>query len=203
MDLTFEDILYACYTGEPLAYSRWGDGEFRCMLQKGEHNCDKHKYYPDLGKRLNEILESKPKYHIGIATHAGMKGLECKYKNPCRTDIFVIASKQGQLRELINSFEDKKVLLIGKKELKMLNFDFKLWQINKENCWLNYIDDSELLKYTEFDIYLFCAGMMSNVIIDDLYNHNPDKIYLDCGSVFDPYVGLNTRGYHKEINARL
>ena len=49
--------------------------------------------------------------------------------------------------------------------------------------------------------------MMSNVLIDDLYNEFGNKhILLDMGSVFDPYVNKNTRSYHNKIierNAKL
>lgn len=214
MDLDYEKILFHCYEGEPLAYSRWGDGEFRCIVQKGEHNCDKHKYYPDLGIELGRILKSQPDYYMGMATHEGMSSIEKQrdqylinngiLKKFCRTDIFVTASKQGRLIELIKSFEGKKIVLIGKSALGKLDFDFKLWEISEKNCWLNYTEDIELLKYTDYDIYLFCAGMMSNVMIDELYKNNPNKIYLDLGSCLDPYAGLNTRGYHKQLeHARL
>jgi len=44
--------------------------------------------------------------------------------------------------------------------------------------------------------------MMSEVLIDQLsYSENT---FIDCGSVFDPYVGVKSRRYHHKLaNANL
>jgi len=48
-------------------------------------------------------------------------------------------------------------------------------------------------------VILFCASMMSNVLIDELHNlaKQPtiDATLIDIGSVFDMYVGVNSRSY--------
>jgi len=41
------------------------------------------------------------------------------------------------------------------------------------------------------------------VLIDDLWNIYKDTItQIDCGSLFDPYVGRKTRTYHKNLEVK-
>lgn len=39
-------------------------------------------------------------------------------------------------------------------------------------------------------VYLISAGVSAPIIIDRLYEHCPDGFYLDCGSIWDAFVGL-------------
>ena len=54
---------------ENFSFARYGDGEFAAILNdplKVEKNCDGHKYYPEMGRKLGEILASDPPYFVGI-----------------------------------------------------------------------------------------------------------------------------------------
>jgi len=65
--LTLDDLITHINNNEPFSYSRWGDGEWQCLL--GSHrrwNCDGARYYPSLKKRLREIVLSEPKYYMGL-----------------------------------------------------------------------------------------------------------------------------------------
>jgi hypothetical protein len=46
--------------------------------------------------------------------------------------------------------------------------------------------------------------MMSNVLIDDLHPiaEVVGVTLLDMGSIFDPYVGVNSRSYHNKLNLK-
>ena len=71
MIFTYEDLVDNLKNGINFSFSRAGDGEANCMLgaskgQSNKQNCDNHKYFPSLGKRLREIIKSKPKYIYGF-----------------------------------------------------------------------------------------------------------------------------------------
>ncbi len=56
---------------ENFAFSRWGDGEWKALLHPGAgHNCDGHDYFPSLGAALAEVLESRPRYLLGMQSFA-------------------------------------------------------------------------------------------------------------------------------------
>jgi len=65
--LTLHDLIKHINNNEQFSYSRWGDGEWQCLL--GSHrkwNCDGARYYPSLQKRLREIVLGEPKYYMGL-----------------------------------------------------------------------------------------------------------------------------------------
>ena len=75
MIFTYEDLISKLQNNEPFSFSRFGDGEINCILgaspgQDATQNCDKHKYFKDMGMRLYKILESKPKYIMGMQSLA-------------------------------------------------------------------------------------------------------------------------------------
>lgn len=79
------------------------------------------------------------------------------------------------------------------------------------NAWLRDHDRllAELSAYIElhhvFDhVFLFCAGVLSNILIYELHQRFPDNTYLDVGSVFDVELGLGmTRKYLMKKRRRL
>lgn len=211
--LTYEEIIQKLEASEAFAFSRWGDGEFNCIFGKEGHNCDKHQYFDNLRMNLIEVIKANPDYYMGMAQHEGMKPTRIwewlkKHKIKRRwerTDQFVQASKNNELELLTIALRDKRVCLIGKEELHVINKDFSYIGISSLNCWLDYDSILKLAKAAlkTHDVLLFCSGMMSNVLIHHLHEYDPTKTYIDLGSVLDVYVGLNTRGYHKEIDGKL
>jgi len=50
-------------------------------------------------------------------------------------------------------------------------------------------------------VFLFCAGPLSNVLVQKLFQKFPDNTYIDIGSVFDPmFYGKTTRWYQEKGN---
>ena len=72
-----------------------------------------------------------------------------------------------------------------------------------DNAWVNdyerllpeistYIDSEQVSDA----VFIFCAGVLSNLLIYKLYDQYPNNTYLDLGSVFDVELGLGkTRRY--------
>jgi hypothetical protein len=216
-NFTVDELLSNLKNGVHFSYSRFGDGELGCLLGRQGQNCDGHVYFPDLGQRLKSIIESKPEYYTGLQS-LGKRIFENhdKHKDEfkrlealnewCPNELVHHISIKDRMNELYDALKDKNVLLVGNASLQMLNgFDFDLIDIPTRNCWLVYhTTHRRLLEHlNEGDIILYSASMMTNVLIDDFYNIFGTTItQLDCGSMFDPYVNVNSRSYHKQILSR-
>jgi hypothetical protein len=220
--MIFEEILIKIENNEQFSFSRWGDGEWICMLNpdNSKGNCDGHKYFDTLSDALKNILKSKPKYNLGIQGHARrsmgekidafLKENDLTELQWSNADVFHHASIKGKFHTFIKLLKARdNIMLIAPPDLMQLggiaNISFV---IPAKDCWTKKDETIKNVKeYLEEKnrpyILLFCAGMPANVMIDELYNWNPNHTYLDMGSVFDPYAGKVTRSYHKEIIVKL
>ena len=43
---------------ENFSFTRWGDGEWFCVMGVNGQNCDGHKYFPEMRKLLNNALKN-------------------------------------------------------------------------------------------------------------------------------------------------
>jgi hypothetical protein len=189
------------------SWSRWGDGEFNCIFGMDGCNCDGHEYFPDLGKRLERILENQPKYYIGlqelaIERYKGVKRFDdlIKMNNWTSTEILHNASEQGELNQFIKCLQNRKIMLVGPHWLLKLPLKLKVFiDVPTSNCWKNYLAINDTI-YDTLEpnmVVLYSAGMMSNVLIDMFAD--TDITQIDTGSVFDPYCGKMSRDYHERL----
>ena len=208
--MTYEELIKKLQNKEMFSFSRWGDGEFNCLFQDTgkQANCDHHKYFPDLGKRLYDILASSPKYSLGLQNLAYKQRKEqidqlaqtynLKW---CQADILHRASINGKIQELIDALKDREVLLVGASHLIDIAHKEK-WhfhEIPKTDCWLSYEALKENISglFRPGIVILYAASMMSEVLIDDFHGQ---ATQIDIGSVLDPYVGVKSRTYHYKLN---
>lgn len=211
-DDPFEDMVRMLNEGTAFAFSRFGDGEFNAVFGGVGANCDGHPYYPDLGLRLRKIVESQPDYLMGLQPLAVMvfgtrriwelsKGAQWVL-----ADALHNASLECQLDSFFDALTDRRTWLVGPEHLHAFSKS-KGWshqRVPAKDCWAEY---TEILHHLENsisdsgDVVLFCASMMSNVLIDDLFRLAPENTYIDAGSVFDPYTGVISRAYHKELDS--
>ena len=42
----------------------------------------------------------------------------------------------------------------------------------------------------EHKVFLFSAGITTNIFVHDLWQYNKNNIYMDVGSAFDPFTGI-------------
>lgn len=207
-DVTYHAIIDKLKVNENFAFSRWGDGEWKCILGYKGNNCDGHIYYPSLSKRLSEVIDSHPKYIMGMQPlsvrvmwdNISNKANSIEWVN---ADALHYASINGVLNKFTDAIKNRNIILVCGSYMKGINI-FKpndICLIDSVNCYLNY--DATLRevkgKIKDNSVVLFCASMMSNVLIDDLFNLNNKCTYIDAGSVFDPYVGKISRSYHKTL----
>jgi hypothetical protein len=217
---SYNDILNRLRRNTPFSFSRWGDGEWEAVLglkRQDEVNCDGHQYFDSMREELKSILTRKVGYMLGMQRLAYHKIMGRKIDRFFRensvnpgdmwwvdADVFHDASLSRSISLFFDELKKKKVLLVGPAYLeRVAEFPFKLLTVPAVNAWIereNVIEDIRLtLAGDNYDVVLFCAGMTTNWMVDQL--HGRFNVYLiDVGSLLDPFAGKNTRNYHKKLN---
>lgn len=199
--------------GRPFAFSRWGDGEFKCLLKHRGQNCDGHEYDPLLGDKLADVLRSRPDYFLGLqpkamndmgdAVNAWIEENRVGGLPWINADIFHNASQSEKLQGFFDAIRGRQVIVVGPYWMRWMPsslMSFSLEQIPEQNCWKEYASILERIESRIFGglVLVFCAGMTSNVLIDDLHIRHGDSVTLiDMGSALDWYCGVKTRKYMK------
>lgn len=216
--MTYDQFLDKLQSRQNFSFSRWGDGEFNCMLQArpGKSNCDGNYYYPDLGKALKAIIDSAPRYYLGMQGLAKslFPGESAKLmlngSEWIDADILHKASQLEGLTRFWKVLSGRHVVIVGPTHLHKISGPGFMQHVYTadQNCWN---DRKELLGLTMdylegmiSAVVLISAGMAANYFVDQLYKHYRDyHTFIDAGSVFDPYCGRNSRKYHSQIIERL
>lgn len=120
------------------------------------------------------------------------------------------ASIDGRLDELFGCLQFSMVVLVGPRHLSSLGHRFKhfrQWTIPERNCWGDFNDtvvaisssiSVSITKNVKPLVFLLCASMMSEIIVDQFYGYG--HTFIDMGSVLDPYAGVRSRRYHHKLN---
>ena len=188
----------------PFAFSRWGDGEWIAIrgAPRAQTNADGNHYFPALGKRLKKIAQHKQSYYMGCQW-GRLFSLRGKYNQDwVQGDIFHTDSKRSNLKWFLDLLNSKHVLYAANPSLKELPFIDEFVNMGYKDIWPLYTKKlsqlKEALKAVKSpSVCLISAGMAAGVFIDDLWRWNKNITYIDVGSVFEPYAGRLTRGYHK------
>jgi len=222
--MRFDDMLNKLKGREPFAFSRWGDGEWSAVLDVEGENCDGHRYFPDMSRRLREVLMDNPPYIFGMQSKAQQDmGLQINAwihrhmhdREWADADILHDASIAGRMSEFFDACSvHEQIVFVGCYESARILFSSFCIDVRtpKRNAWLAYESTKgriiDQFFYQFFDgenptIILLSCGMMANVLIHDLWQMFGNTVTLiDCGSVFDPYLGVASRRYHKQILER-
>ena len=202
----------------PFAFSRWGDGEWNCMLGEKGHNCDNHDYFFDLGYALTDVLVRNRGYYYGWLNISRVIGedriLKHIAKNKIETNwvdgsVFVEAGVAGGLSELFRILAKRKVAYVGPDYLRKIgrkiNVDILSYvEIPRINCWNDrdriLTDISRVIRVKKPEVICFSSGMPGKIFIDQSWIEGNKKItMIDIGSLFDPFVGVRHRTYHNSF----
>lgn len=206
--LTFHDITKKLQDHEPFQFARVGDGEMLCMDGVKGKNTDGHKYFSDLGKALRAVYSEKKQYFVGLQpVKHGLHSNADKYPQDwTNADVLHDASIKGWMPALFKVLQNRNVIVVGNSRLQKLPFINALIEIPKTNAWTKRNEIWSSIKdlienhHDKRLVILFCAGMMSGLMIDEIAKNVGDKVTaIDCGSVFDPYLNYSTRKYHQQI----
>ena len=223
--MTYEELTQRIQSGTPTHLSRWGDGEFLCIKNVNEPldrqmNTDKHKYYKSLGQQLMMVLdgyEMNDDYYLAMQPKAYREISDVREIWADRVDstwpnadILHNASIDGRLNEFISALENKSVIIVGPERLRKVNTIGVPYEqfvpIRDVNCWLDFDYVMKVLPtlISTDKVILYSASMMTNVLIDRMYRSNLlNFTQIDCGSVWEPYIGHSNRKYHQRILDRI
>ena len=136
--LKLEDMLARIKDpSDAFTFSRWGDGEWLSVIGTGRPcNRDGHRYFPEMGKELLQVLTDRPDYVMGI------QGLTLKimgkkvskrvesaglgYVQWVDSDVFHQASSHGHLYRVVEAINTRKVLMVGPSQLRKVNLNANL-----------------------------------------------------------------------------
>lgn len=200
--------------GEYFTLSRYKDGEFYAILQNhGKHNCDKHKYFPEMGVALLNSLKNTKKHLYGMQPLVFRKmynEVDALFKKHdididwYESDMIHGANRDGLLYPLLEQLRKMDVVIIGPERLmavkgKLLdNVEFVV--VPQIDCWLEKkrIEEDVLKISGNNKIYLFSSSMPTAVMIDDLFPCiGKDSWMVDFGSIWESLLGINIRSYQR------
>jgi len=110
------------------------------------------------------------------------------------------------LYPFINQLQKMHTVLIGNEALADIDFPMldNFIGISSPNLHLeeNGIENAveEAKRWGEQGVYLVSAGMSAALIIDQLHDEIPNSWFIDCGSMWDAFVGIGgQRGWRAEL----
>jgi len=194
----------------PFAFSRWGDGEWGCLKNVNDVDCDGNIYYKDLSERLKKIASVTQPYYMGhqhgaptLNNHSLAIDKETYPQTWVNSDIWHDLSMERGMKEIFDILDKVHVVFVGNESLSTLPFINEFIEIPNKNVWLQYNDVLDKIKSkikpNEHKIFLLAAGRAANVFIDDLWAYNNENTFIAASSAFDPYIGRKTRGYHHRL----
>lgn len=105
-------------------------------------------------------------------------------------------ASRNDLYPFIKQLQQMRTVVIGPKELEGLGFlgYDHLVKISSPNLHMESDGIAKAvenaLQYRKPAVYLVSAGLSAALIIDQLYDRVKDSFFMDCGSIWDAFVGL-------------
>lgn len=208
----------ALTAGRPFAFSRWGDGEWSAILGRKGANCDGQEYTEDLGEALRNVLRARPTYMLGMQPLARRRfgpeidaWLEAEGLSDLEwTDagVFHSASIMDRMGPVFDALAQPGVILVGPRRLAGLVRYFPIHRhvvVPERDAWAHFgqwATATGSAIATSVGTVAISAGMGANALVDQIHRAAPDRIAVDFGSVFEPYVGHSNRRYHDGILKR-
>lgn len=215
------DYVEALTERRPFVVSRWGDGEWSCLLGRSGATCDGQMYSAALRRALTDILEARPAYDLqlgpmalrrfadDVALWLKRRRLSFQWGD---AGMWARASQDGTLLLLTRALEERSVILVGPKWLMRLPthvlaptrhivvpdteaFDYVDWLTHEAAGAVTWSRD-------RLPVVAVSAGPAAKIVVDRLATLYPRATIIDFGSVWDPYAGKQTRTYHRAILTR-
>jgi hypothetical protein len=207
---------------DAFAFSRWGNGEWNSLFGRTHgQNRSGHRYYAEMGVELRQVLLNHPPYMLGMQNLALRlyEGrieewlTENKLDNLdwVNADVFHKASIRGQLAPLVQALHNAPSLtIVGPAHLRKLGkfLGFQNYvEIPLPDCYLTVSETLQNVMQIASTIPIgsvigFSAAQPANLMIDALARSLVGQrlILIDFGSVWDPYAGVKSRSYMKDMD---
>jgi len=210
---------------ESFHVARYNDGEWVFMLQTEPYFS---KYIRNHGhnqeeviaisKKLLSIIEKQPEYYIGIdSTTRALRGtiltkretfseLIKPLKNVIYGDIFNLATVRFGITALTEPLKDRTIITMGPDYMNKLGISKLHISVPSNNCWSQANKLEATLRghiignLKNHPVILYSCSLLAKLLIDNCYHSFGDKItQLDIGSCIDPWCGLASRPWHREL----
>lgn len=209
--LSLADIIERIEAGR-IALARFSDGSFFCLQGKEGANCDGVVYTPEQAAALRECLDNDLVTH-GLLWVAELRADALRWclDNDVqvawyRGDAIGDASEDGALWKFRRCLYHKRVVMVGPAHLRR----FGAWPVVgfvecPPSTALEDVDRLESETYalalqTDAEVILFsCGQAASPTLVSRLSRKLVDVSLLDCGSVWDMYVGVLSRSGPKRM----
>lgn len=211
--------------GSPFSFIRYGDGEWSAILgdrsrtSSGSHTLRLPVLRRDLSDSLTKPRRADNCYYslreTSINERAGRRGKQASHwlKQNTRKirwhncTILYQSSRKGQLYPFIRSLRNSPlpVVVVGPKRLRALSpsvFEFAHFvEIpNRDAYVMKTPIIKRVLEVETPALFLFVAGPAAKALIYKLFKPLGETCtMIDCGSLWDIYVGKKTRQYHRRM----
>lgn len=131
-------------------------------------------------------------------------------------NVFHYASLKGVLHPLVAQLRKMNLIVVGPPHLKRLKKQafphMQFVQIPSQNCFVThrdiYMGIKGALQVCPLEkgpvVISFSAGPTTKVLIHQLHDMVREECFLlDTGSLWDPYVGVKSRRYHKRLTSAI
>jgi len=193
----------------------------RLIEQENFSYNGEHQYIP--GEKQHEqqrellrqsLVWQSPDYYVGIACPCcvgtpAFLALKDQSEQPEKqltwANIFVNSNYSTFITDTTAAIAERTVNIVchNKADVTQLPFEVSTTFRSGPNSWIN--DHQRLLNETSEhiesnnvtgEVFIFCAGVLSNMLVYQLSERFPNNTYIDVGSVFDHVMGLGkTRKY--------
>lgn len=220
--LGIDDYAKKISHGEVFSMSRWGDGEIPCLLGREGQTHEKSDWCPVQRDYLIEAVKSGHDYYRCLYTGGKMHpwipeftSFLGKLDNPPKWYTLPYWYKRvldGSMYKIIKLMTGGiPVIFVGPKYFQLIKelIPYKHLIITSTINEIYRIEQTEetiLRKSNKYKrcIISFSAGMASNAMIDRLYPKIGNKCWMiDFGAVWDGFMGLQFRQYHKKLTRKL
>ena len=203
-------------------YLRYGHGAQLAMVGDTRINCDGHSLAlegmrTDLLKTIQEPAQGKNVLYglmeIGRYVRPHQDSVRALFEaSPVKAwvdgDPFfpAIVNKQAHIYiDFLRSFD---VCVVGPPHIRKLpdatGIKMTCHIHTHKNCYTQKADIMRRLIQTRdrFNVVLFAAAMLSEVLIWELHDEFKDKALVDVGAFFDPICGVRSRGYARKLTVQ-
>lgn len=203
--------------GDPFTFIRLGDGEWSAIMQDRARTSSGSQglRHSSLQRGMSKVITqapNDPRYILALRQTSYRAGIQAWLAKNKPTHVqfhdctqFYKASKKGQLYPFISALRnlDVPIVVVGPERHAGLNgkvFDIAQHvTIPGRDCWIQRERIvTAALKRSGPACYLLSAGPAAKVFAWSIFQRVGQQSWIiDCGSLWDPYVGKRTRTYHK------
>lgn len=196
---------------ERFAVARYGDGEWGAILGRAKSTCYGDRITPLLGGWIAHTLidaHQKP-YHYAscpepwsqdVSDWCVANGVRCRWAKKSTLEASV---RDGTFADILRALRDRDVAIAGLPRLKPLGqlFGYQHIVVDGPNAHIRWevvmVEIIDFVNESGSDVLLLACGLASVLLAHALFPVLPELTIIDVGSIFDPFVGFESRRGHR------